>query len=171
MTEELLNKHDCTNSFIDQLNLTHVLKQTNMNQSKLYAIMAKQIHEKYLRQENQKKRKLNFYEQQFRSYIQQMPKYVCTVCHRCMFQSDIKFCNREKYKLKFDENAWSSILSCFSGTYVNKFAFEPCQRTEWICNSCHTSLWKGKIPVRSVIANNLVGGHLPEEIQVLNDLE
>ncbi|CAF1463104.1 unnamed protein product [Rotaria sordida] len=171
LTEKLLNKHDTTNSCIDQFDLARVLEQTKMNQNKLYAVMAKQIHEKYLKQANQKKRKLDFYEQQFRNYIQQMPKYVCTVCHRCMFQSDVKFCNREKYKLKFNENVWLSALSCFSGAYINKFAFEPCQRIEWICNSCHNSLSKGDIPARSVIANNLVGGHLPDEIQVLNDLE
>ncbi|CAF4046355.1 unnamed protein product [Rotaria sordida] len=65
----------------------------------------------------------------------------------------------------------SLLLSCFSSAYINKFAFEPCQRIEWICNSCHNSFSKEDIPARSIIAKNLVGGHFPDEIQVLNDLE
>ncbi|CAF4197854.1 unnamed protein product, partial [Rotaria sordida] len=131
----------------------NVISETKINQIKLYATMAKQIRDKYLMQRNQTERKLDFYEQQFREYIQQMPKYVCTVCHRCMFQTDVKVCNREKYKTKFNDNTWSSTVTCFSGAYVDKNAFDSC------------------IPPRSVVANNMLGGHIPDEIRILNDLE
>ncbi|CAF3370960.1 unnamed protein product [Rotaria sp. Silwood1] len=168
---KLLNTYDTTNGPVNQIELFKIVKETKTNQIKLYATMAKQIREKYLMQRNQKKRKLDFYEEKFREYIQQMPKYVCTVCHRCMFQTDVKECHREKYKTKFSDNVWSSTMTCFTGAYVDKDAFDSCKRTEWICTACHNILWKGGIPPRSVVANNMVGEHIPDDIRILNDLE
>jgi len=49
----------------------------------------------------------------------------------------------------------------FINSMIDQFAFDP----------CHRVLSKGNIPTRSVLLNNLIGGKLPDEIRILNDLE
>ena len=169
--QTLLNQNEEGIGSQNEIEIVQVLREAKRNEMRLYEIMARQIREKYLMQAKKKKRKLTFYEQQFRSFVQQMPKYICNVCHRCMFKPDVIVCNRQKYETKFTEENWLSAQECFSNVYVDQFAFDPCQRIEWICKSCHRVLSKGNIPTRSVLLNNLMGGKLPDEIRNLNDLE
>ena len=107
----------------------------------------------------------------FLEYVQQMPKYVFTVCHRRMFQKDVKVCNRVKYKIKFNANIWSSIMTCFSGIYIDKNEFKSCKRIEYNGFAQRVLIFFGKEIYSTKICYSMLAGYVLDKIRILNNLE
>ena len=104
----------------------------------------------------------------FRELVKEGPTYVCTSCHRVLFEKQVKKCYREKYR------CISVTNQCLTKQYVHQCStncVENCPRNkEYICHCCHTAIHKGKLPSISV-ANKLSLAPIPTELQNLNVLE
>ncbi|XP_047213329.1 uncharacterized protein LOC124863125 [Girardinichthys multiradiatus] len=109
----------------------------------------------------------------FQEKIQLGPTHVCTVCHRALFPSQVKHCNRAKYTKNIRVEA-----ECLTGTYVHmcdSACSAPCsvpkERTqEWICYTCDSYVTRGKMPSIAA-ANHLDLAPIPTELSLLNVLE
>ncbi|XP_032445815.1 uncharacterized protein LOC116736996 [Xiphophorus hellerii] len=111
--------------------------------------------------------------QNFYKNIQNGPTYVCTVCHRALFPSQVKQCKRDKYNKNM-----RVVADCLTGTYVHvcgSACSTPCsvpqeRMGEWICYTCDSSLTRGKMPSIAA-ANNLHLASVPIELAELNVIE
>ncbi|XP_071151504.1 uncharacterized protein [Mytilus edulis] len=103
----------------------------------------------------------------FQKSIQDHPLYVCTVCIRSLYKSQVKKCNRAKYS---NEKA----SECLTGNFVHtcdKHCEVKCEKAkEWICFTCHRHLSLNNMPPQAQ-ANGLNLEPIPPEIEKLNDLE
>ena len=96
----------------------------------------------------------------FLSKIRVGPEYVCTVCHRMMYSSNVVPFNRHKYTKGSPE----MLDSVFSVMYVCP---DGSQR---ICHSCDRTLKRGTLPVQAK-ANGFQLDLIPPELDGLNELE
>ena len=76
----------------------------------------------------------------FLSKIRVGPEYVCTVCHRMMYSSNVVPFNRDKYTKGNHE----TLESVFSVMYVCP------DGSQWICHSCDRTLKRGTLPVQAL---------------------
>ena len=97
----------------------------------------------------------------FLSSCNELPCYVCTCCHRMLFQKSVRVLNLSLYDRK-DE----VVNSCLSDRLRRKM---PNGR-EWICSTCHKDLCKGEVPVQSAF-NGLELEEVPPVIKELTSLE
>ena len=96
----------------------------------------------------------------FLSKIRVGPEYVCTVCHRMMYSSNVVPFNRHKYTKGSPE----MLDSVFSVMYVCP------DGSQWICHSCDRTLKRGTLPVQAK-ANGFQLDPIPPELDGLNELE
>ena len=96
----------------------------------------------------------------FLSKIRVGPEYVCTVCHRMMYSSNVVPFNRHKYTKGSPE----MLHSVFSVMYVCP------DGSQWICHSCDRTLKRGTLPVQAK-ANGFQLDLIPPELDGLNELE
>ena len=106
---------------------------------------------------------------QFRQITCGGPEYVCSVCFKLLFKSQVMKCIKSKYM----------DTSCISEKYLhvcNPQCTLICEIAKsdrsflWICFTCHNKLRAGKLPAEANI-NNLQLNDIPEEIAQLNNLE
>ena len=96
----------------------------------------------------------------FLSKIRVGPEYVCTVCHRMMYYSNVVPFKRDKY----NKGSPEMLDSVFSVMYV-------CPNgSQWICHSCDRTLKRGTLPVQAK-ANGFQLDLIPPELDGLNELE
>ncbi len=98
---------------------------------------------------------------EFRNTLQDRPTYVCTSCHRLLYQKTVREMKYEKYDKQ--ENAQQVVLH-------KKFWITHADGKLYICHTCHAAVKKGKIPAQ-VQANNLEFDEVPPELETLNELE
>ena len=103
----------------------------------------------------------------FRQKIKSGPTFVCTVCHRALFERQVQLCRHEKYNKTISD-------TFLTGDYVHECSrecAEICPRNkEHICTCCNSALLKRKM---SSIAscNKLALLPIPVDLQGLNVLE
>ena len=85
--------------------------------------------------------------------ISEGPEYDCDICWKMCFKQSVRKLNPEKYE-------------------KSAHVYEDCKQniSQWICNSCHSKLMRGKMP-SDAIANNLNLDESAEELTCLNDIE
>ena len=96
----------------------------------------------------------------FLSKIRVGPEYVCTVCHRMMYYSNVVPFKRDKY----NKGSPEMLDSVFSVMYVCP------DGSQWICHSCDRTLKRGTLPVQAK-ANGFQLDLIPPELDGLNELE
>ncbi|XP_030019133.1 uncharacterized protein LOC115439438 [Sphaeramia orbicularis] len=112
----------------------------------------------------------------FLEKVRDGPDFVCCVCHRLMFKSQVLTCDREVYAASV---ATAGIAdNCISECYLHSCdegCVEPCHLAVcrgqlWICYTCHNKISKGEVPAESW-RNNLDLDPIPSELGCLNSLE
>nr|XP_021334689.1 uncharacterized protein LOC110440049 [Danio rerio]XP_021334690.1 uncharacterized protein LOC110440049 [Danio rerio] len=125
-----------------------------------------------------KRKEIDFVIEQFKEKISRGPEYVCSVCHRCCFKTQVKHCNKNKYFQK-SEHVGHIAEQCITLNYLhkcNKHCSQNCEHIDstaaylWICHTCDRKICEGKIPAESV-SNNLGLDPIPVELSCLNSLE
>ncbi len=125
-----------------------------------------------------KRREMNYVIEQFKEKISSGPEYVCAVCHRCCFKTQVKHCNKNKY-LQISTEVGCIAEKCITLNYLhkcNQMCRQDCVHKNssaeslWICHTCDRKICEGKIPAESV-ANNLALDPIPNELNSLNSLE
>ncbi|XP_030832915.1 uncharacterized protein LOC584759 isoform X5 [Strongylocentrotus purpuratus] len=105
----------------------------------------------------------------FRNVISHGPEYVCCVCLKLLFQSQVLKCIKPNYQNK----------TCMNESYLhicNSHCNENCQLAHssrghlWICFTCHRKLLVNKLPAEASV-NSLQLHEIPEELKDLNNLE
>ena len=95
----------------------------------------------------------NKFIESFHNSIECGPEYICTCCDQLWYRSSVQLCNSGKYNLCSP----NLIKMCITDV-------KSVNNNEWICNSCHSNLLAGKLPVFSK-ANNM---SFPEKPEILN---
>ncbi len=125
-----------------------------------------------------KRKEMNYVIEQFKEKISSGPEYVCAVCHRSCFKTQVKHCNKNKY-LQISTEVGCIAEKCITLNYLhkcNKMCKQHCVHKNstaeslWICHTCDRKICEGKIPAESV-ANNLALDPIPNELNSLNSLE
>ncbi|XP_073681681.1 uncharacterized protein [Garra rufa] len=125
-----------------------------------------------------KRNDIDYVIEEFKQKISSGPEYVCAVCHRCCFKTQVKHCNKNKYFLKSTE-VGCIAEKCITLNYLhkcNKHCRQDCvyknspAESLWICHTCDRKVCEGKMPAESV-ANNLALDPIPSELNCLNSLE
>ena len=98
----------------------------------------------------------------FHSEIKLGPDFVCTCCHRMMYQKSVVPCN----KVKYTKTSADVIQKVFSAdlSYISSGG------EEWICKTCDRLLSRDYMPVQAK-ANGLQLCEVPPELSDLNPLE
>ncbi|XP_026113641.1 LOW QUALITY PROTEIN: uncharacterized protein LOC113092282 [Carassius auratus] len=124
-----------------------------------------------------KMKEIDYVIEQFKQKISTGPEYVCSVCHRCCFKMQVKKCNQNKYSKSIQAGCMAE--KCITLKYLhdcNTDCSENCvyknspAASLWICHTCDTKIYEGKMPAESV-ANNLSLDPIPTELSSLNSLE
>ena len=96
----------------------------------------------------------------FLTKIRLGPDFVCTVCHRMMYFTNVVSFDRNKY----NKGSPEMLEKIFSFRHVCP------DHKEYICLTCSRTLKKGKVPVLAK-ANGLGLETIPPELEALNELE
>jgi len=105
--------------------------------------------------------------------VTDVPVYVCTVCARMLYRSQVKLCKHSKYST---EGTMSDIASeCITGKFVHQCDDNICKvnchkSKEWICYACDRHLKVGKMPPQA-LANGLALPDIPPVLKKLNNME
>ena len=113
-----------------------------------------EIHNKYRKERYQEKKRLRNIEN-FLQQIKQGPYYICTVCHRSLYQRSVRLFKPEKYHV-LTADLYHPVKS-----YDEKFN---------ICETCHKHLHKNEIPCQTV-CNKMALDVMPDELRYLRKLE
>ncbi|XP_052403776.1 uncharacterized protein LOC127950661 [Carassius gibelio] len=134
--------------------------------------------EKYKNDIKIKRKVIDYVIEEFKQKISSGPEYVCAVCHRCCFKTQVKRCSKNKYYQKSNQ-VGCIAEKCITLNYVhkcNKHCSHDCvyknspAESLWICHTCDKKICEGKLPAESV-ANNLALDPIPSELNCLNSLE
>ena len=107
------------------------------------------------------------YSGNFRNVISHGPEYVCCVCLKLLFQSQVLKCITQNYQNK----------TCINESYLhicNSLCNENCQLARssrghlWICFTCHRKLLTNKLPAEASV-NSLQLHEIPDELKDLNN--
>ncbi len=92
---------------------------------------------------DKKRKEVDYVIEQFKQKISSGPEYVCAVCHRCCFKTQVKHCNKSKYLAKSTEVACVAE-KCITLNYLhtcNKHCSQDCVyknspfESLWICHT------------------------------------
>ncbi|XP_044221305.1 uncharacterized protein LOC122991901 isoform X4 [Thunnus albacares] len=128
------------------------------------------------KQKTEKSENFGFVMHQFLEKVRDGPHFVCCVCHRLMFRSQLLTCDREMYSRS---SATTGIAEmCISEKFLHRCSDDcvvPCQLVSsrgqlWICYTCHNKISKGQIPAECWV-NTLMLDPIPPELACLNSLE
>ena len=92
----------------------------------------------------------------FREKVKMGPFYVCVICNRCLYFSNVIKFDLEKYDREF-VNKLNTNVTSFDGNY-------------YICKTCDTHARKLKVPGQAVV-NGLIIEKIPKQLDYLNTLE
>ena len=91
----------------------------------------------------------------FKSQIRKGPFFVCVICNRTFYERSVKYFDDSKYEVD---------------SYFFAYRVESYDGNEYICQTCHSKLNKGKTPCQAV-TNGLQLFSFPKELQNLRKLE
>ena len=89
---------------------------------------------------------------QFKRKIREGPYFICTVCNRILYKKSVITCINKKYPCQ----TYFNIQQSFDGK-------------QYICNTCHSKVIKGKLPCQAVV-NNMYVDEIPTELSSLEKL-
>ena len=92
----------------------------------------------------------------FHEKVKMGPFYVCVICNRCLYFSNVIKFDLEKYDREF-VNKLNTNVTSFDGNY-------------YICKTCDTHTRKLKVTGQAVV-NGLITEKIPKELDCLNTLE
>jgi len=96
------------------------------------------------------------------------PDYVCTVCHRLLYETSVKQIKMEQVDLTKKYSKLNSDL--YSQIFAPKHLHVNSAGKTYVCCTCDTALKAGKMPCQAV-ANGLQLDDIPEPLQHLTSLE
>ena len=83
---------------------------------------------------------------QFKRKMREGPYFICTVCNRILYKKSVITCINEKYPCQ----TYFNIQQSFDGK-------------QYICNTRHSKVIKGKLPCQAVV-NNMYVDEIPTEL-------
>ena len=90
---------------------------------------------------------------QFKRKIRKGSYFICTVCNQILYKKSVITCINEKYPCQ----TYFNIQQSFDGK-------------QYICNTCHSKVIKGKLPCQAVV-NNMYVDEIPTELSSPEKLE
>ena len=97
----------------------------------------------------------------FAALVKEGPIYVCTCCHRLMYHRSV---------LRFQEKNYVKLSLTSTKVFDTQYIQRSVNQEVWICQTCHRTLKRGKMPAQAK-ANNLYLAVIPPELPDLNELE
>ena len=88
----------------------------------------------------------------FKSAISEAPTYICDICIKFEYKSNVVLKKEDRYE---DHELFNKCST---------------KKSDYICKSCHKSLLKGKMPMQAQ-ANNLQLNPIVDKLKDLTDLE
>ena len=119
------------------------------NIERKYSTMDTTKKKELLSQHNEKLAKTKSVElciNQFKRKIRKGPYFICTVCNQILYKKSVITCINEKYPCQ----TYFNIQQSFDGK-------------QYICNTCHSKVIKGKLPCQAVV-NNMYVDEIPTEL-------
>ena len=98
----------------------------------------------------------------FHSDIKNGPDFVCSCCHRLMYNKSVVPCNLAKYS-----KCTNNLLEC---VFSADLRYVSDTGNEWVCKTCDRALKRGAMPLQAK-ANGLQLSQIPLELSDLNALE
>ena len=121
-----------------------------------------------------KKRDIDFVIKQFKKSCKQGPEYVCCVCQRLLFKTQVQECEPEKFTV--DTELRDQCISTRHLHRCGESCTELCNDQNspraklWICATCKSHLSRGQCPPLATI-NSLQPAEIPPELANMNTLE
>ena len=143
----------------------------------VYVESIKKCNQEKRRNQTLNKHNIDAVIQQFKNK-EQGPQYVCCVCHRLLFQHQVRQCKKEQYAKKGTAVA-ALADKCITLTYLHQCDANCPADCSFklrhicklcICFTCHRKIIAGKVPEESAM-NNLQLDAIPQELKTLNSLE
>ena len=113
-----------------------------------------EIHKKYRKERYQEKKRYRKIEN-FLQQIKQGPYYICTICHRSLYQRSVRLFKPGKYHI-LTADLYHPVKS-----YDRKF---------YVCETCHKHLHKNEIPFQPV-SNKMALDPISDELRHLRKLK
>ena len=98
----------------------------------------------------------------FKAECKKQPVYICTSCHRLLWQKGVQKFSIDKYN-KIKPEITQLVLD-------EKYRISSINGSTYICHACHGALKLGRIPAQSK-ANRMTLDEIPDELKDLNTLE
>ena len=98
----------------------------------------------------------------FKAECKKQPVYICTSCHRLLWQKGVQKFSIDKYN-KIKPEITQLVLD-------EKYRISSIDGCTYICHTCHGALKLGRIPAQSK-ANRMTLDEIPDELKDLNTLE
>ena len=120
------------------------------------------------------KKDIDFVIKQFKKSCKEGPEYVCCVCQRLLFKTQVHECEPEKFTVDTELRD-----QCISTRHLHKCGescTELCSEQNspraklWICTTCKSHLSRGQCPPLATI-NSLQPTEIPHELATMNTLE
>ena len=121
-----------------------------------YSTMDARKKKELLSQPNEKLVKARLVElciNQFKRKIRQGPYFICIVYNRVLYKKSVITCINKKYPCQ----TYFNIQQSFDGK-------------QYICNTCHSKVIKGKLPCQAVV-NNMYVDEIPTKLSSLEKLQ
>ena len=98
----------------------------------------------------------------FKAECRKQPVYICTSCHRLLWEKGVE---------KFQTDKYDNIVTEVKNVVLSdKYRISSPDGLTYICHSCHKTLKSGRIPAQSK-ANLMDLEDIPDELKDLNNLE
>ena len=98
----------------------------------------------------------------FKAECRKQPIYICTSCHRLLWENGVQ---------KFQTNKYDNIVAEVKNVVLSdKYRISSADGSIYICHNCHKTLKSGRIPAQSK-ANLMDLEEIPDELKDLNNLE
>ena len=98
----------------------------------------------------------------FKAECRKQPIYICTSCHRLLWEKGVQ---------KFQTNKYDNIVAEVKNVVLSdKYRISSTDGSTYICHNCHKTLKSGRIPAQSK-ANLMDLEEIPDELKDLNNLE
>ena len=98
----------------------------------------------------------------FKEQCKKQPVYICTSCHRLLWEKGVEELKIEKYN--------NVSVEVSNLVLADKHRISSTDGLTYICHSCHKTLKSGRIPAQSK-ANLMDLEEIPDELKDLNNLE
>ena len=98
----------------------------------------------------------------FKAECRKQPMYICTSCHRLLWEKGVQ---------KFQTNKYDNIAVEVKNVVLSdKYRISSADGSTYICHNCHKTLKSGRIPAQSK-ANLMDLEEIPDELKDMNNLE